>query len=166
MTSTVSERLRRVDDVAAEDLRELEDLAARRPLGGDLEQRQLAGDRAGGLEVADLEHVDELVQLLGHLVDRVQRAVDRQRDARELLVVGRADGERLDVEAASREQAGNPRQDAGAVLDEDREHMLASGAQADGGIELLEAQWCLGSGFTHLDHPTMSRAAAPGAIIG
>ena len=59
-------------------------------LCGDLEQRELARDRAGGLEVADLQHVDQLVQLLGHLVDRVQRAVDGQRDARELLVVGRA----------------------------------------------------------------------------
>ena len=28
------------------------------------------------LEVADLQHVDQLVQLLGDLVDRVQRAVD------------------------------------------------------------------------------------------
>ena len=44
-----------------------------------------------GLEVADLQHVDQLVQLLGDLVDRVQRTVERQRDARDRLVVGRAD---------------------------------------------------------------------------
>ena len=45
-------------------------------LGRDLEQRQLAGDRPRRLQVADLQHVDELVQLLGHLVDRVHGAVD------------------------------------------------------------------------------------------
>src|SRR3954469_20485121 len=44
------ERLaRHVDDVAAEDLDDLEHLGALRPVGGDLEQRQLARDRAVGL---------------------------------------------------------------------------------------------------------------------
>jgi hypothetical protein len=60
-----------VDDLAAEDLRDLHELAALGPIGCDLEQRQLAGDRIGGLEVADLQNVDELVQLLCHLVDWV-----------------------------------------------------------------------------------------------
>ena len=45
-------------------------------VGGDLEQRELARDRVRRLEVADLQDVDQLVQLLGDLVDRVQRAVD------------------------------------------------------------------------------------------
>ena len=44
---------------------------ALRAVGGDLEQRELARDRLLRLEVADLEHVDQLVQLLGDLVDRV-----------------------------------------------------------------------------------------------
>src|SRR3954471_3087603 len=42
-----------VDDVAAEDLDDLEHLGALRAVRGDLEQRQLARDRALGLEVAD-----------------------------------------------------------------------------------------------------------------
>jgi len=33
-----------------------------------------------GLEIADLQHVHELVQLLRHLVDRMHRAVERERD--------------------------------------------------------------------------------------
>src|SRR3954465_9165088 len=44
-----------VDDVAAEDLDDLEHLGALRAVRGDLEQRQLARDRALGLEVADLD---------------------------------------------------------------------------------------------------------------
>ena len=108
-------------------------------VGGDLEQRQLARDRVGRLEVADLQDVDELVQLLGDLVDRVQRTVERQRDPRQVLVVGRADGQRVDVEAAPREQAGDPGQDAGLVLDEDREDVLAARAHPAGRLELLEA---------------------------
>ena len=105
VTSMMIERLRDVDDLAAEDLADLHDLRALRAVGGDLEERELAGDRVARLEVADLQDVDELVQLLGDLVDRVQRAVDGQRDAREALVVGRPDRERVDVEPAPREQA-------------------------------------------------------------
>src|SRR6202030_1124702 len=45
--------LRHVDDLAAEDLADLHDLGALVPVDGDLEQRQLARDRLGGLEVAD-----------------------------------------------------------------------------------------------------------------
>src|SRR3954469_417265 len=155
-----------VDDLAAEDLDRLEHLGALTAVGGDLEQRQLAGDRALGLEVADLDHVDELVQLLGDLVDRVQRAVERQRDARDVVVVRRADGERVDVEAASREESRDAGQDTWLVLDEDRQRVLAPRAQAHDRIELLEAQRFLGPGLAHDGHPTMSRAAWPGAIIG
>src|SRR3954447_26927320 len=68
--------LRHVDDLAAEDLADLHDLRALRAVDGDLEERELAGDRVARLEVADLQDVDELVQLLRDLVDRVQRPVD------------------------------------------------------------------------------------------
>jgi hypothetical protein len=109
-------------------------------VGGDLEQRQLARDRIARLEVADLQDVDQLVQLFGHLIDRVQRAVDGERDAREVIVVGGADREGVDVEPASREQPGDAGQDTGLVLDEDRQHVLASRAHPAGRLELLEAE--------------------------
>jgi hypothetical protein len=147
-----------VDDLAAKDLDDLHDLAARSGVGGDLEQRHLARDRLLRLEVADLEHVDELVQLLGHLVDRVHRAVDSERDARQRLVVGRPDHERVDVEPAAREQAGDPGQDARLVLDEDREHVLAAGANAGRGLELFERQQLLRSGLDHgVNRPCRAR---------
>ena len=81
-------------------------------------------------------------------------------------IVGRPDRERVDVEAAPREQARDAGEHAGLVLDQDREDVLAAGPQADGRLELLEAQDFLRAGFTHGDQPTISRAAAPGAIIG
>ena len=121
---------RDVDDLGLEDLGELHDLGAALDRGVDPEQRHLAGDRRVGLHVADLDHVDELVKLLGHLVDRVHGAVEGERDPRDVGVLGRADRERVDVEAAAAEQAGDPRQDAGLVLDQQREDVLAAGELA------------------------------------
>src|SRR5207248_2245294 len=89
------------------------------------------------LHVADLEHVDELVKLLRHLVDRVDGAVDGERDPRDVRVVGGAHGEGVDVEAAAAEQAGDARQHAGLVLDQEREHVLSAG-QAGGDLKVLE----------------------------
>ena len=83
VTSTMSERLVTSTTLPRKISTDLEDLGAGRPVGRDLEERQLARDGVAGLEVADLQDVDELVQLLGDLVDRVQRAVERQRDARD-----------------------------------------------------------------------------------
>src|SRR5262249_43199592 len=155
---------REVDDLAAEDRNHLHDLAARRGVGRDLEQRELARDRLGRLEVADLDHVDELVQLLGDLVDRVHRAVQGQRDPRQRRIVRRTHGQRVDVEPAAGEKARNARQNARLVLDQDPEDVLAAGPDARGSLELLERQRLLGSGLAH--QPTISRAAVPGAIIG
>ena len=97
------------------------------------------------------------MQLLGDLIDRVQRAVEREGDPRQALVVGRADGERVDVEAAPGEQAGDPGQDPGLVLDEDRKRVLAAGAQASGRLQFLEAQQLLGPGLAHVSPPSRAR---------
>ena len=96
---------RDIDDLRPEDLRELHDLGAALHRRLNPEQGHLPGDRLLRLHVADLDHVDQLVELLGHLVDRVDRAVQGQRDPRDVGVVGRAHGERVDVEAAAAEQA-------------------------------------------------------------
>src|SRR6185436_13056443 len=86
--------LRDVDDLPAEDLADLHDLRALRPVDGDLEERELAGD----------------------LVDRVQRPIDGERDPRETVLVRGTDREGVDVEPAPREQAGDAGQDARLVL--------------------------------------------------
>ena len=131
-----------------------------------LEQRHLAGDRGVGLHVADLDHVDELVELLGDLIDRVHGAVDGQRHPRDVRILGRADRERVDVEAAAAEQTGDPGQDAGPVLDQQREQVLAAGEPArDPRSSRLSV---LGSGFSHaglLSRPCPGRRL-PAGIIG
>jgi hypothetical protein len=69
--------------------------------------------------VADHQHVLELVQLLDDLVDELLVPLDADRDAGDGGVAGRADREAVDVEPASGEEAGDPGEHAGAVLDED-----------------------------------------------
>ena len=133
-------------------------------VGRDLEQRHLAGNRLLGLEIADLDHVDELVELLRDLVDRVGRPVEHDRHAGHRLVLRRPHGERVDVEAASREQARDPREDPGLVLDQHRQHVLAAGMDVAGGLEVLEPQDLFCPRLAH--QPTMSLAAAPAGIIG
>src|SRR3954454_18867307 len=128
---------RDVDDFGPEDLGELDDLGPVLDRGGDLEQRHLPRHRLLRLHVADLEDVDQLVQLLGHLVDRVDGAVERQGDPGDAGVVGRADRERVDVEAAAREEPGDPRQHARFILDQDREDVLAP-TELPGEVEILE----------------------------
>src|SRR5439155_16502142 len=79
---------------------------------------QLALDRRARLELDDLQHVDQLVQLLGDLLERVLLAIHHDGDAGDLLVLGGPDGEGIDVEAPPREQPRDPDQDARLVLHE------------------------------------------------
>ena len=152
-----------VDDVRVEDLCELHDLAAALDRRVHAEERHLASHGPVGLHVADLDHVDELVELLGDLVDRVDGAVERERHARDVRVLGGADRQRVDVEAAAAEQAGDAREDAGLVLDQEGEDVLAPRKRARG-LEVLEFDQLRCARLAH--QPTMSRAAAPAGIIG
>src|SRR3954454_18991966 len=160
---------RHVDDFGPEDLGELDDLGAVLNCGGDLEEGHLPRHRLFRLHVADLQHVDELVQLLGHLVDRVDGAVEGEGDPRDGRVVGRSDGEGVDVEAATGEEPGDARQHARLVLDLDREDVLAA-AELPRDVQVLEFDHLRGPGLHQLTTPrgasTMSRAALPGGIIG
>src|SRR6188768_3457404 len=110
-----------VHDVRPEQVDDLEDPGALRGVGLDLHQQQLALDGRGVLQLDDLDDVDQLVQLLGHLLERQGVDVDDDRDARDLVVLGGTDREGVDVERPSREQAGDAREHAGLVLHEDRQ---------------------------------------------
>src|SRR6202012_4305678 len=92
-------------------------------VGPDLDQDQLTLDRGARFELHDLEHVDQLVQLLGDLLQRALVAVDHDRDAGDLVVLGGPDREGVDVEVAAGEQPGDPDQDPRLVLDQHRERM-------------------------------------------
>ena len=124
------------------------ELGAPLGVGADLEQEQLALDGLVGRELGDAEHVDELVDLLLDLLERVMLGVDAQRDARDAGALGRPDGERVDVEAAAGEHRRDAGERAGLVLEEDRDRVLHDVAST-------------GSSYS-----TMSIAAAPAGIIG
>ena len=110
-----------IGDACAEDLGERHQLGALARRRCDLEQRELALDRLAGRELLHAQHVHELVHLLLDLLERVMLAVDAQRDARDLVPLGRTDGEALDVEAAPREHARDAHERTRLVLDEDRQ---------------------------------------------
>src|SRR5215216_3103976 len=52
------------------------------------------------------------------------------------------------------------REDAGLVLDQDRQHVLAAGAHAGGGIELLERQQLLSAWLAHCSPHHVARGLA------
>src|SRR5882724_2172510 len=113
-----------VDHVRAEEPDRLEHLRPAVGVRADLDQHELALHRLRRLELNDLDDVDQLVELLRHLLKRVLLAVHHDGHPGDLRVLGRSDRERLDVEAAPGEQAGDPDQDARFVLDQDREGVL------------------------------------------
>src|SRR5205823_5256097 len=107
----------------------LDDLAASAWLGPDRRQHQLTLDSRAGVELADLDHVDELEELLGDLLERRRLHVDDDGDAAEALVVGGGHGQRVDVETPPGEQARHPGEYAGLVLDEDAQGVVAGGGR-------------------------------------
>src|ERR671911_311628 len=110
-----------VDDLGPEHLGQLDDLVADRRVGLDLDQDQLALHRPVRLQLDDLEHVDQLVELLGDLLQGPLGAVDDDRHAAAARVLGRPDGQAVDVEPAPAEQPGDAGQDPGTVLDQHRD---------------------------------------------
>ena len=118
-----------VDDPAARQLDELEDLGPVRVGRPDLHQRQLLLDGRLGGDVLDLEHVDQPVELLGRLLDRDVVAVEGDRHPADVRLVGVADRERVDVEVARPHQARHPVQDA-RLVEDDRDQDVAAGLAA------------------------------------
>src|ERR671936_295620 len=138
-----------VGDARLEDLAEGHQLAPPGGWSGDLDQRELPLDRVAWNELRDPEHVDELVHLLLDLRERRVVAIDAQRDPRDLGLLGRTDGQALDVEATAREHVRDPGEHARLVLDEDGERVRhCTTASCSPG------------------NSTRSRAAAPAGIIG
>ena len=71
-------------------------------------------------QVDHLHDLDQLVELLGDLLDDIVRAGGHDRHTRHRCVLGRRDGERLDIVAARGKKPGDPGQCAGLVLDQNR----------------------------------------------
>jgi len=88
-----------------------------------LEQHQLALQVLAARHVQHLHHVHELVQLVDDLLDDQVRALGDQCQPRHGRVIGRGDRERFNVVAAGREQARDPGERTGFVLQQDGNDM-------------------------------------------
>ena len=131
--------LRDVDDARAEDVRQLVHLAAVLARDRHLDQRQVAVERRLLRHVLDLDHVDQLVEVLLQALDLFLRCRRDQRHARQVVVVGAPDGQAVDVEVAAPEQVGHPRQDAGPVLDQRGEDVAVRCASWDRAARTVKA---------------------------
>jgi hypothetical protein len=76
----------------------------------------LALNRLVDVEFNNLDHIDQFVKLLGHLLEGKLIDVNHNGDARESLDFGVAHGKGFDVEAAARKKTGNARQQTRLVL--------------------------------------------------
>jgi hypothetical protein len=105
-------------------LHDLQHVGAVGLVGGDLDEHEFALD--GGrfrIEVDDLQHMQQLVELLDDLLERHLLDVGGDGDAGDVGALGGGDGQRVDVERAAGEQAGDAREHARAVLDEHGQRM-------------------------------------------
>ncbi len=152
-----------VDDACAEHVGERDELGPAVGRRRHLHEQQLALDRVVAAELVDLEHVDQLVQLLDDLIDRGLRAVDADRDARAILALGGPDRQALDVEAAPREEPRDARQHAGLVLDEHGQRVVRAECALAGHQTPSSTQRL--SSSTH-SWSMMSSEPPPAGIIG
>src|SRR5581483_9751127 len=152
-------RARHVHHVRAEDRRDLHDALAGFPAGPDLDQHELAFDGLAGLELEDLDHVDELVELLGDLLERLAVDANHDRHSGQVVVAGGPHRERVDVEPARREQAGDAREHARLVLHQHRDRVQAP-------VHATGASSGSYTGLRPSGPRTMSSFDAPAGTIG
>src|SRR3954471_21406682 len=110
--------VRHVDDVHTEHVGDLHDPGAVVAVGAHLHEHQLALDGRSLIVLEDLDHVDQLVQLLRDLLERLLLDVDDDRHPGDAGALGGADRERVDVEAARSEQARDPGENSRPVFDQ------------------------------------------------
>jgi len=116
-----------VDDFGAEDVANLHHLRAGGGVGLHLEEDQLPVDDIAILEVMDLEHIDQLFELFDHLLENLVVPDDHDGHPRNLVVLGGADVESVDVKAASAKETGDPGEHPEPVLNHDRNGVTHKG---------------------------------------
>src|ERR1700694_3550715 len=126
------------------DLRALRD-QARDLRGLDLRDDQLATVHQLAGHVLDLDHLDQALELLAHLVGLCVARVDRHRHPRPTGMAARADGDGADVEAALADEPGDLAQRVGAILYEHGQHPYSFFPAGRGGRRWCRLRW----GFDH-----------------
>ena len=104
---------------------QLTDVVSRRGrLRMQLDKDKLAAYRVMLLDVVDAHDLLQLVELLDDLLEDDLVALHDDRHARNARIIGRGNGQRVDVVAAAAEKAGNARQNTGVILYGDRKDKL------------------------------------------
>src|SRR4051794_36254826 len=111
-------------DLALEDRCQFDHLAAVLRVDPYCRQQQLALDGTTRVELADLDHLDQLEQLLGDLLERRGIDIDNDGDAAEARLLRGSHREGEDVVVASREQSGDAGQHTRPVLHEHRQDVM------------------------------------------
>ena len=118
------QRLRiHVHHAHAEQTHDLQHVGTVGLVGGHLDEHQLALHGGFRIEVHDLQHMQQLVELFDDLLERHFLHVGRDGDAGNVRTFGGGDGQRVDVERTTGEQAGNTCQHARTVLYEHGKRM-------------------------------------------
>ncbi|MNC58667.1 hypothetical protein D3C75_1084090 [compost metagenome] len=105
-----------IDDLPTVNIGSALDLGALGAGGLDLDQHQFALDVSTLRQVDQFYHFDQLVQVLGDLLDDFIVTDSGQRQTRQGRVFGWGHGQAFDVVVALREQANHARQSAGFVF--------------------------------------------------
>src|SRR5690606_26226291 len=96
-----------INDARPEEIHRLEHVRTRLMIDAHLDKHVLALHGLRFFKFDDLDDVNELIELLRHLLDLHIIFVDDDRNARQTLKFGRAHRKRLDVEATACEEPGN-----------------------------------------------------------
>src|SRR5690606_23366828 len=105
-----------IDNLGAEDVTNLDDLSALVTIRSNLEQEQFTRGELTMVQIIDLHHLHELVELLDALIELLVVTTHRGGDTRKLRVVRRPYIESVDVEAAPAEHASHARKDTKFVF--------------------------------------------------
>ena len=113
------QRLRvHVDHAHTEQTHNLEHVGTVGFVGADLDEHKFAFDRVVRIQLDDLQHMQQLVELLDNLLQRYRLDIGRHRDAGDIRAFRRRNGQRVDVERTTGEQAGHAREHARTVFDQ------------------------------------------------
>ena len=108
-----------IDDLGAEDVADLHDLAPGLGVSLHADEHQLAVDIVGLTEVLDTDDVHELVELLVNLIKNLVIPTHHDGHSGGFGVKCRPDVQGVDVESAAAEHSSDAGEDAEFVFDED-----------------------------------------------
>lgn len=109
-----------VDDFRAENIADLHDFGASRGIDGDAKENEFAIHILIIVEILDVDHLDQFVELFGDLFEHGVVAPNDNGHARGVIGAG-ADVERIDIEASTAEHTGYACENAEFIFDENRD---------------------------------------------